>query len=143
MYEIDQNEGLFAVFAFLGAFAGIVIVLYSALMILLIVSQWKIFSKAGQPGWACLIPFYNIYVYNKIIKRPGWWMLLYFLAIVPIIGLIAVVVIAVMDTQRLSKAFGKGIEYTIGLIFLGFIFYPLLAFGSAEYDASKLDTKEE
>lgn len=97
MYQIDQNEGLFAV---LGAFAGIALVLYSALIILLIVSQWKIFSKAGQPGWACLIPFYNIYVLTIIIKRPGWWMLLYFLAIVPIIGLIAVVVIAIMDTHR-------------------------------------------
>ena len=70
-------------------------------------------------------------------------MLLYFSAVIPIIGAIVLLVIAIIDTNRLSKVFGKSAGYTVGLIFLGFIFYPMLAFGSATYDASRLETGSE
>jgi hypothetical protein len=92
----------------------------------MIVSQWKILVKAGQPGWACLIPIYNIYIYLKVIGKPGWWMLL---LLIPIVNL----VILIMMIHGLSKSFGKDVGFTLGLMFLGFIFYPILAFSDATY----------
>lgn len=137
---MDAYESLYAA---LGAAFAVFAIVYIGILVLIIASQWKIFSKAGQPGWAVLIPFYNLYVYTQVIKRPGWWMLLYFSAVIPIIGAIVLLVIAIIDTNRLSKVFGKSAGYTVGLIFLGFIFYPMLAFGSATYDASRLETGSE
>ena len=105
-----------------------------------IVVQWKIFLKAGQPGWAVLVPFYNLYVYTQVIQRPKWWMALYFLwfwepfiGFFSLLGLIAVLVIIILDTIRLAKVFGQGGEFAVGLIFLGIIFQPILAFGDAQY----------
>ena len=43
--------------------------------VLIIAAMWKVFTKAGHPGWACLIPIYNIYILCKIAGRPGWWLL--------------------------------------------------------------------
>lgn len=101
-----------------------------------IIVMWKIFEKANQPGWAVLIPFYNLYVYTQIVKRPGWWMLLYFLGAVPVLGSIAVLVISILDNIRLSRAFGKSDGFAVGLIFLSIIFLAILAFGDAVYDDS-------
>ncbi len=89
---------------------------------------WKLFVKAGQPGWASLIPIYNIYVLLKIVGKPGWWLLLFFL---PLVNLI----IAIIVMHNLSLSFGKGVGTTLGLLFLGFIFMPWLALGSAKYTA--------
>ena len=137
---MDAYESLYAA---LGAAFAVFAIVYIGILVLIIASQWKIFSKAGQPGWAVLIPFYNLYVYTQVIKRPGWWMLLYFSAVIPIIGAIVLLVIAIIDTNRLSKVFGKSAGCTVGLIFLAFIFYPMLAFGSATYDASRLGGESE
>lgn len=90
--------------------------------VLLVASMWKIFTKAGEDGWKCLIPIYSTIVLLKIVGRPWWWLFL-FILIIPIF-------IVVND---LSKSFGKGIGYTIGLIFLWIIFIPMLAFGDAKY----------
>lgn len=103
-----------------------VIILYIAIIIISIVAQWKIFEKAGQPGWAAIVPFYNIYILLKIVGKPGWWMLLF---LIPLVNII----IAFMITHLLSKSFGKDIGFTLGLIILGIIFYPILAFGDAKY----------
>lgn len=102
------------------------ILLYVALIIVLIVAQWKIFEKAGQPGWACLIPIYSFYVLLKIVGKPGWWLLL---MLVPIVNLI----VALYVIHLLSQSFGKEIGFTLGLIFLGPIFYIILGFGDAKY----------
>jgi hypothetical protein len=126
--EGDLLAGLMA------AGAGLMVFIF-ILVAFLIVCQWKIFTKAGQPGWAVLVPFYNLYVYTQVIKRPKWWMLLYFSSIIPVVGSLVVLVISIMDTHRLSTSFGKGGGFTAGLIFLGIIFYPILAFGSAEYQS--------
>lgn len=101
-------------------------IFYIGIILLLIIAQWKVYEKAGQPGWAVLIPFYNLYILLKILGKPGWWILLYFIPIVNI-------VIAIMVTHRLSKSFGHDVGFTLGLLFLGFIFYPILGFGESRY----------
>lgn len=94
--------------------------------VIAIIAMWKIFQKAGQPGWAAIIPVYNIYILLKIVGKPTWWLLLLFIPLVNI-------VIGIWITNMLSKSFGKDEAFTAGLILLGFIFYPILGFGSAVY----------
>ena len=103
------------------------IIIYLAIVVLLIVSLWKIYSKANKPGWACLIPIYNIIVLLRIIGKPWWWLLL---LLIPIVN----IVFAIWMTNLLSKSFGKNEGFTIGLLFLPFVFYPLLGFGEAKYN---------
>jgi hypothetical protein len=92
--------------------------------ILMIAAMWKIFSKAGQPGWASLIPIYNYIVWCKIVGRPLWWVLLLFVCFP-----IAYIVLSI----DLAKSFGKGAGFGVGIILLPFIFMPMLGFGSATY----------
>jgi uncharacterized protein DUF5684 len=101
-------------------------IFYLAFTILMIAAWWKIFTKAGQPGWACIIPIYNLYVWCKIVGRPWWWILL---MLIPFVNFI-ILIILIID---LAKSFGKGVGFGIGLIVLGVIFFPILGFGSAQY----------
>ena len=116
-----------------------IIIIYVAIIVLMIVSGWKIYEKAGQPGWASIVPIYNIIVLLKIVGKPVWWIVLLFIPIVNI-------VVMIMIYNALSKAFGKGTGFTVGLILLGIVFYPMLAFGDAQYvgvnTASTPDTGE-
>jgi len=104
----------------------IVIVLYLAIMILMIASLWTIFSKAGKPGWACIVPIYNLIVLLQIVGKPWWWLLL---MLIPIVN----IVILILVYHKLSLSFGKGAGFTVGLILLSVIFLPMLAFGGAKY----------
>jgi Family of unknown function (DUF5684) len=97
-----------------------------AICILIIAAMWKVFSKAGQPGWACLIPIYNIYILCKIAGRPGWWLLL---MLIPLVNFIIAIILCI----DIAKSFGKGVGFALGMVFLGFIFWPILGFGSAQY----------
>lgn len=118
---LDQaNQGLIGLFA--GTY-GLVAIIW---VVIVIAAMWMIFSKAGQPGWAAIVPIYNYYVLLKVVGRPGWWLILLF---IPLVNF----VIALIVTYDLAKVFGKGMGYFLGLLFLGFIFYPMLAFGSAQY----------
>ena len=101
-------------------------IFWVAFMILMIVGVWKIFTKAGQPGWASIIPIYNWYVWCKIVGRPGWWVLLLF---IPFVNFIVGIVLCI----DLAKSFGKGVGFGIGLVLLPLIFCPILGFGSAQY----------
>ena len=94
-----------------------------------IASMWKLFTKAGQPGWASIIPIYNLYVLCKISGKPGWWLLL---CIIPFVNFVIVILLFL----GLAKNFGKGAGFGIGLVFLGFIFLPILAFGDARYQGA-------
>ena len=97
-----------------------------AVIVLMIAGVWKVFEKAGQPGWAALIPIFNIYIFLKVAGKPGWWLILMLIPIVNIIcGIIALV--------ALAQNFGKGGGFVVGLIFLPFVFYPMLGFGDAKY----------
>lgn len=94
--------------------------------ILMIISMWKIFNKAGQPGWASIIPIYNIIVVINIGGKSGWWFLT---LLIPLVNIVTLFIIL----NDFSKAFGKGFGFTLGLFFLGFIFFPILAFGDSQY----------
>ena len=107
---------------------GTVTLIFSLeIMILILVGMWKIFVKAGQPGWGCLIPIYNILVMLRVAGRPWWWLLL---MLIPIVN----IVILIMINIDIARNFGKGIGFAIGMILLGFVFIPLLGFGDAEYN---------
>ncbi len=97
-----------------------------AILVFIIASFWKIYTKAGQAGWACLIPIYNTIVLLKIAGRPWWWLLLMF---IPLVNFIIIIIFYI----DIAKSFGKGVGFGLGLIFLGFIFFPILGFGSATY----------
>jgi len=105
---------------------GLVVVIQVAIIVLMIAAMWRIFSKAGEPGWAAIIPIYNAYVLLKVAGKPGWWLILLF---IPIVNL----VIMIMTLAGLSTNFGKGVGFTVGLVLLPIIFYPILGFGKAEY----------
>lgn len=103
------------------------ILLAIAVAVLLIVSMWKIYTKAGKPGWACLIPIYNTLVLLEIVGKPWWWLLL--ILFVPIVN----IVLLILVYHELSKSFGKDAGFTVGLVLLGFIFIPILGLGDAQY----------
>jgi hypothetical protein len=110
----------------LGPVMGGVFFVFFAILLITVVAHWKIFTKAGQPGWASIIPIYNMVVLLTIVKKPIWWIIL---AFIPVVN----VIIAIIVTHELSKSFGKGVGFTVGLILLPFIFFPILAFGKATY----------
>lgn len=95
-----------------------------------VAAYWKMYAKAGYPGWAALVPIYNIYIMVKIAGKPGWWMVLMF---IPIVSIIILIIINIGIAQN----FGKGIGYGLGLTLLPLIFVPVLGFGSAQYLSNK------
>jgi hypothetical protein len=109
-----------------GAGAGLFLFIQLALIVFFVVTMWKIFTKAGKPGWACIIPIYNIFVLLDIAGKPAWWFILF---LIPVVNLIVMILVL----AALAANFGKGGGFVVGLIFLPIIFYPILAFGSAQY----------
>ena len=101
-------------------------IIYLGVIIFMIAAIWKVFVKAGQAGWAAIVPIYNTLVQLRIIGRPWWWLLLLFIPIVNI-------VILFMISIEMAKSFGRGAGFGVGLVFLPFIFYAILGFGSAVY----------
>lgn len=98
-------------------------------VILAVAGMWKIFTKAGKPGWASIIPIYNFYILLEIIGRPGWWVILYF---IPFVNFVVMILVAL----DLARVFGKSTLFAIGLILFPFIFYLLLGFGDATYQGT-------
>ena len=105
-------------------------IIYLALIALILISAWKVYVKAGQPGWGCLIPIYNIYLLLVIAGKPTWWIILFF---IPIANLVA----SILMWLAIAENFGKSSGFGIGLVFLSIIFLPILAFGSAKYGGSR------
>lgn len=105
---------------------GTLLIFYIGIIVLMIAAMWKVFTKAGQPGWAAIIPIYNLYIMTKIAGKPGWWVIMFFLPIVSLIFYIWL-------TNMISKSFGKEEGFTVGLILLGIIFWPILGFSAAKY----------
>ena len=103
-----------------------ILLIYLGLFALLVVSEWKIFTKANKPGWACLIPIYSTLVLLEIIGKSWWWIFLFF---IPIVNL----VFAIWMINLLSKSFGKDEAFTVGLLLIPIIFYPILGLGSSKY----------
>ena len=90
----------------------VVIVVYVAPAVFYLASFWKIFTKAGQPGWAGLIPIYNYIVLMRIIGRPWWWILLF---LVPIVNIVVLFIVYI----DLAKSFGRSTGFGVGLALLG------------------------
>lgn len=115
------------------AAAGILIAVFLVLFVvaigatvLQIVGMWKVFEKAGQPGWSAIVPILNWYVLIRIAGRETWWLILFF---VPCVGLVAQVIVLI----DLARRFGKSEGYAIGLWLVPFVFFPMLGFGSDRY----------
>lgn len=123
MYDTTSQNAIAGIF---GAYSVVVL----AIAIIMIVANWKIFTKAGKPGWASIVPIYNMYVTFQVAGMNGWMFLLLF---VPLVN----IVVQIMLCLNLAKAFGKSTGFGIGLIFLNPIFLLILAFGNAEYSNQK------
>jgi hypothetical protein len=108
----------------------IILFIELAIFILIIAGMWKVFVKAGQPGWAAIVPIYNIIVLLQISGKPVWWILLF---LIPVVNL----VIAILVGIAIAKNFGKSDAFGVGLGLLGFVFYPILGFGDAQYQGVK------
>lgn len=102
------------------------ILLIVVLLLIFILPNWFLYEKANQPGWASLIPIYSTLIWLRVIGKPWYWLILF---LIPYVNLIFII----WATNLTSKSFGKDVGYTIGLILLPFIFYPILAFGSSTY----------
>ena len=110
----------------LGGAEILILFVYLGIIILMIAGMWKVFEKAGKPGWGAIIPIYNVVLLLEIVGKPIWWIILLF---IPCVG----VVITLILFLELAKCFGKGAGFGIGLSLLGFIFFPMLGFGDAKY----------
>ena len=122
---IAQNEDI-AVAAAAGVVGLIFILVYLVVVLFLFTAMWKMFTKAGKPGWACIIPIYNLVVLIEITGKPLWWIVLLF---IPFVNF----VVAILINLALAERFGKGGGFAVGLILLPIIFIPILGFGSATY----------
>jgi hypothetical protein len=112
------------------AVAGVMFWMFMSIVlwVLMIVALWKVFTKAGEPGWKCIIPIYNVYTLLKIVGRPGWWLLLF---LVPFVNLVVALVVSI----DVAKSFGKSELFgVVGLFFFSFIGYLMLGFGDAKYN---------
>jgi hypothetical protein len=102
-------------------------IIYLAFLVLAIVAMWKVFAKAGQPGWAAIIPIYNIYVWLKVAGRPGWWLILF---LIPIVNIVMALIVSI----DIAKSFAKDTVFgVVGLWLFSIIGYAILAFGGAQY----------
>ncbi|MFC3561702.1 DUF5684 domain-containing protein [Pedobacter jamesrossensis] len=119
-YESYESSGIAA-----GIGAGVIII-YLAIIVVLIVGMWKVFEKAGKPGWAAIIPIYNLIILLEIVGKPMIWILW---LLIPCVN----IVFMVWLYNLVSKSFGKSEGFTVGMVIFPFIFWPLLGFGSAKY----------
>jgi hypothetical protein len=111
----------------LGGIMGLgFLVVWCAIVLVILASMWITFTKAGEPGWACLIPIYNLVVLCRMAGKPWWWILL---MLIPFVNIVVMIIVFI----ALAKNFGKGAGFGIGLAFLGFIFFPMLAWGDAKF----------
>jgi len=126
-----------AVAAGIAAFFAAFFLVFVVIGLVTLIGMWKVFAKAGQPGWAVLVPIYNIIVLLRVAGLPWYWVFAPFVAIIPILGWIAYIVWIVWVHHRISTRFGQGVGFTIGLTLLGPIFWLILGFGSAQYVAEQ------
>ncbi|WP_338791635.1 DUF5684 domain-containing protein [Bernardetia sp. Wsw4-3y2] len=128
---MDQNEAALAgMMAMMGTFMLIVVLI----QIFIYVCLWKIYEKAGKPGWTALVPIYNLVIMMEIINKPAIWVLYLF---IPFYG----IYIAIVSVVEFAKVFGKDTGFAIGLILLPIVFYPMLAFGDAQYQGTMAGEK--
>jgi hypothetical protein len=133
--QASGNEEAVAagIIAFLAAFAFVFI----AIGLVAAIGMWKTFEKAGQPGWAAIIPIYNLVVMFRLGGQSGWFALAILLNLIPFIGGLAWLGIIIWNHVNISKRFGQGVGFAIGLVLLAPIFWLILGFGSSKYLAEQ------
>jgi len=109
-----------------GILTALFFLVFIAIFVVAIAGMWKMFEKAGQPGWGCLIPIYNIVLMVRIAGKPDIWILF---MLIPLVNLVFSILLAI----EIAKRFGQGTGFGIGLILLPIVFYPILGFGDARY----------
>ncbi len=124
----DSGHGMLA-----GLFSGTFLLVWLAIAIVIVVGMWKMFEKAGRPGWNAIIPLYNYWVLCEIVGKPGWWSLVFLVSWVPVLGAIAVIAVSIIISIELAKSYGKELAYAALLILLPVIGFPMLGFGDAKY----------
>lgn len=110
------------------------IIIYLIVMVVVVAGQWKLYEKAGKPGWACIVPIYGFIVLLEIINKPIWWIVL---LIIPIANIIVLFLIYI----ELAKAFGKSAGYGVAMVFFGIVLIPMLGFGDAEYVGNQMNDR--
>ena len=134
--QASGNNEAAALGVLLALIAGFGMILVAAYVIS-IIGMWKVFTKAGQPGWAVLIPIYNGIVLLRVAGLAWYWIFAPLVVLIPVLGAIAYLVGIVMLFHRISTRFGQGVGFTIGLTLLNPIFFLILGFGSAKYVAEQ------
>ncbi len=120
----NQNTAAVAVAVLAG---GMVMMgIWLVVVVLMIAGTWKIFTKAGKPGWTSIIPMYNIYVMCVVAGKPAWWIIMFFIPFAPIAVFLAI-----------AKNFGKGAGFGIGMFFIPVVFFPMLGFGKSSFLGSE------
>lgn len=115
---------------------GTAFIIFGVLLsIFMIIASWFMFEKAGEPGWAALIPIFNLLVLLRVAGKPWWWVFGVLLSIIPFVGTILMIVWSVFIWHGVSKNFGKETGFTVGLVLLSIVFVPILAFGKSTYKA--------
>ena len=112
-----------------GVSSGVLILYFIVIWLIVALPTYFIFKKAGtngDPAWGAFVPIYGFYILLKVVGRPGWWLVL---LIIPIVNLVIIIIVY----NDLSKSFGHGVGFTLGLIFLSWIFLAILAWGSSQY----------
>ncbi len=129
--QVSDNDAAVAggILALLGAFMFV----FALVGLVVIIGMWKTFSKAGQPGWAAIIPVYNLVVLFRVAGQSGWLALTFLLNFIPVIGGLAWLGIVIWNHVNVSKRFGHGVGFALGLVFLAPIFWRILGFGSSKY----------
>jgi hypothetical protein len=137
MWMLAQNNssGNAAAAAFFGGIMLIFFALYLLLVVAMLVGMWKVFVKAGRPGWEAIVPFYNFYILiTKVAIRP-WWLFLGILAVfIPFVGPFVMLAVSILISIDVARNFNRGIGFAIGLALLPFVFYPILGFGQDKFE---------
>ncbi len=142
-YYYSSSADVEAVAAAVGGVLAVYSIIILAIAIVQLIGMWKVFTKAGEAGWKCLIPIYNIVILFKISGISPWLVLCYLLTIIPFVGWIVMLGLQIYLAINLSKAFGMGSGFAVGLFFLAPIFTCILGFGKAEYQGTPATAEAE
>lgn len=137
MYDTTANTLDPSVAGGILAFLAGIWVFVMVLVVIMLVAMWKLFVKAGKPGWAAIVPIYNIYILLEIVGRPAWWLVLVFAGMIPVVGGLLALAFSIVLALDTARAYGKDTTFGILLAFVPFVGYPMLAFGNNPYVGPK------
>ena len=136
-----------------GSILGFIVACAIIMWVFQIIAYWKMFTKAGEPGWKSIIPFYSQYIMYKLTWKTSWFWITLIVAVVYgvftslnqnfpdnmlytvllLISAIIALVITIISYHKISKAYGHGAGYTVGMLFLWPIFVLILGYGKSKY----------